>query len=445
MRLMESTCGVLGMATTEGSANVRNVIHAGKNCLLPPKSPFRTMSPPYADYGPNSLIGSKAISKPKLGSAGHQRTSSESFLLEEQPSWLDELLNEPETPVRRGHRRSSSDSFAYLDAANLSNIEYVPVSQRDNKLNPMVQNSLWGNQNFDYYNDLQQGSYFSDLSSGRRSKNIAWEAPISSVNHLSNLPLRDNSILRNARSSAGQREADQVLEKQDHDDSCLHDPRSSAEKKDSSIANSSSSEYDTRRAKQQFAQRSRVRKLQYIAELERNVEGSEVAAELEFLNQQSLILSMENKALKQRLETMAQEQLIKYLITWLMLKWSKRCWRGRPAGYDLYTNCNSSLRNCHRSNLNTRGNPLGTGGQIVEIWIRNLLICLKLKDETVIAEWHMQYAITFLYPLLSPKLRGLETKAQGQKTETKEVDYLMKLGYCRYKSILSNTKDLTSS
>lgn len=41
-------------------------------------------------------------------------------------------------------------------------------------------------------------------------------------------------------------------------------------------------------------------------------EGSEVSAELEFLNQQNLILSMENKALKQRLENLAQEQLIKY-------------------------------------------------------------------------------------------------------------------------------------
>jgi hypothetical protein len=42
------------------------------------------------------------------------------------------------------------------------------------------------------------------------------------------------------------------------------------------------------------------------------VEGSEVSAELEFINQQNLILSMENKALKQRLESLAQEQLIKY-------------------------------------------------------------------------------------------------------------------------------------
>ena len=41
-------------------------------------------------------------------------------------------------------------------------------------------------------------------------------------------------------------------------------------------------------------------------------EGSEVSAELEFLNQQNLILSMENKALKQRLESLAQEKLIKH-------------------------------------------------------------------------------------------------------------------------------------
>ncbi|XLU34996.1 hypothetical protein S245_071062, partial [Arachis hypogaea] len=60
----------------------------------------------------------------------------------------------------------------------------------------------------------------------------------------------------------------------------------------------------------QFAQRSRVCKLQYIAELERNVqglqaEGSEVSAKLEFLNQENLILSMENKSLKQRKKKMA--------------------------------------------------------------------------------------------------------------------------------------------
>jgi len=66
----------------------------------------------------------------------------------------------------------------------------------------------------------------------------------------------------------------------------------------------------------QYAQRSRVRKLQYIAELEGRVqalqsEGVEVSAEMEFLTQQNIMLDLENKALKQRLESLAQEQLIK--------------------------------------------------------------------------------------------------------------------------------------
>ncbi|GMQ01424.1 hypothetical protein CsSME_00048073 [Camellia sinensis var. sinensis] len=49
-----------------------------------------------------------------------------------------------------------------------------------------------------------------------------------------------------------------------------------------------------------------------MCKLYRHAEGSEFSAELEFLNQQNLILTMENKALKQRLESLAQEQLIKY-------------------------------------------------------------------------------------------------------------------------------------
>lgn len=90
-----------------------------------------------------------------------------------------------------------------------------------------------------------------------------------------------------------------------------------------------------------------MRKLQYIAELERKVqtlqvrsikryiiyssktsfflllrfiyikwfilqaEGMEVSAEMEFLSQQNIMLDLENKALKQRLESLNQEQLIK--------------------------------------------------------------------------------------------------------------------------------------
>jgi regulator of replication initiation timing len=78
----------------------------------------------------------------------------------------------------------------------------------------------------------------------------------------------------------------------------------------------SQSEADTKRAKQQYAQRSRVRKLQYIAELEGRVqslqtEGIEASAEMDFLGQQNIILDLENKALKQRLASLSQEHLIK--------------------------------------------------------------------------------------------------------------------------------------
>ncbi|KAL2928489.1 hypothetical protein RDABS01_023243 [Bienertia sinuspersici] len=245
----------------------------GKNSLLPPKSPFPSITPSYTDFVPNSVLGSKPASKCRDGTTYHQRTSSES-LIEEQPSWLDELLNEPETPVRRGHRRSSSDSFAYFDAANMSNIDYMPVSRDESKIRPIVSSPLWGSQNFDHNKEIPQG---------------ASAAPIETVPNPST-----------------------AAEKQDNSESGSHDLKVSAEKRDGSHAKAPS-ENDTKRAKQQFAQRSRVRKLQYIAELERNAEGSEVSAELEFLNQQNLILSMENKSLKQRLESLAQEKLIKYL------------------------------------------------------------------------------------------------------------------------------------
>ncbi|XP_021732005.1 uncharacterized protein At4g06598-like [Chenopodium quinoa] len=312
------------MSNPKGPANFRNLMQNGKNSLLPPKCPFPSITSSYSDYGPNTSLGSKPTSKCRDGNAYHQRTSSES-LLDEQPSWLDDLLNEPETPVRKGHRRSSSDSFAYCDAGSMPSMDYMApmtVSHDENiqsKFRPMVSAPLWGSQNFDHSKETPQGSLYHDLNFYGKRKNKAMEMKLAPANHASGLRLsRDNAVTQSVGGSAAPLEADPVpAEKQDQSDSGSHDLRTSFEKKDGSHAKTPS-ENDTKRAKQQFAQRSRVRKLQYIAELENNVqalqaEGSEVSAELEFLNQQNLILSMENKALKQRLESLAQEKLIKYL------------------------------------------------------------------------------------------------------------------------------------
>ncbi|XP_050159472.1 uncharacterized protein At4g06598-like [Malus sylvestris] len=309
------------MANSKGSSNIRNFMYSGKHPLLPPKSPLPSVPPSYADYVLSPAIGSKTVQKPREGNAHHQRTSSESLLIEEQPSWLDDLLNEPDTPIRRGgHRRSSSDSFAYVDAINASNLDYA--TQDEYKYHNMISALSWGSQDLDPRKDLRHASLYTELNLVKQ-KNKAWESSLNSVNNLNSLPsVRDNIVLQSSGSLSTPQEADGIAstasEKHDHVDSGLHDPKSSSERKDNSNAKPYASETDAKRAKQQFAQRSRVRKLQYIAELERNVQalqakGTEVSAELEFLNQQNMILSMENKALKQRLESIGQEQLIKYL------------------------------------------------------------------------------------------------------------------------------------
>ncbi|KAH7532345.1 hypothetical protein FEM48_Zijuj04G0010100 [Ziziphus jujuba var. spinosa] len=308
------------MANSKGSSNVRNLISSGKHALLPPKSPFPIVSPSYVDYVHNPAIGSKVIQKPKEGNAHHQRTSSESILVEEQPSWLDDLLNEPETPIRRGgHRRSSSDSFAYVDTINISNLDYA--AQDDYKYKNMISGPSWGSQDFDHQRDLRHASVYAEMNLAKQ-KNRTWESSNVAISPSGLSSVKDNIVRQSSGSFCTQLEADGILstaiEKQDVVESGPHDSKTSSEKKECSNPKPSASETDTKRAKQQFAQRSRVRKLQYIAELERNVQalqakGTEVSAELEFLNQQNLILSMENKALKQRLESLAQEHLIKYL------------------------------------------------------------------------------------------------------------------------------------
>ncbi|GMJ03528.1 hypothetical protein like AT1G58110 [Hibiscus trionum] len=295
------------MANSKGSTNIRNLMFAGKHALLPPKSPFPTVSPSFTDYIPNNVIGSEVIQKSREGNTHHQRTSSESHLIEEQPSWLDDLLSEPETPVRRGgHRRSSSDSFAYIDVSNVPNLDYV--AQDDSGYKNMICEPSWTHRDFDYHShkDARLNSFYSDMNL-LKQKNRAWDSSLNAVTHPSGLPsLQGNTFVQGLGSSCSPQEVEVP-------------PSTASKKQDSaeSAAKSSSSDNDAKHAKQQFAQRSRVRKLQYIAELERNVqalqaEGSEVSAELEFLNQQNLILSMENKALKQRLESLAQEKAIKY-------------------------------------------------------------------------------------------------------------------------------------
>lgn len=146
-------------------ANIQNSAWSGKQPFPPPKSPFPSVTPAYTDCGRNVFSGSRSVSNPKDDRHGnHQRTSSESFLIDEHPSWLDELLDEPETPVRKGfHRRSSSDSFTNFDVSNMApNLEN---SVQEIFRNRNVTSSLpWGSRGFDHYQDAWNSSNYAHVN-----------------------------------------------------------------------------------------------------------------------------------------------------------------------------------------------------------------------------------------------------------------------------------------
>ncbi|KAK3139529.1 hypothetical protein QOZ80_5AG0384770 [Eleusine coracana subsp. coracana] len=270
-----------------------------KQALLPPRSPFPAATAPHAELGP--------IARPREAHHrhGHQRTSSESFLVDEQPSWLDDLLDEPETPARAhgrpGHRRSSSDSFTLFDgSASAGMYDNASEGRRGGG-----QVASW----------TGAPEFFPDPSSFGRQQGRPWE-PRQMYRQGAGVPMpgREKNAGRHGPSSSfGDHEHGPVpngVDRKGHADTTLD------QRKEGVNLRHSQSEADTKRAKQQYAQRSRVRKLQYIAELERRVqslqtEGIEVSAEMDFLGQQNIMLDLENKALKQRLESLSQEHLIK--------------------------------------------------------------------------------------------------------------------------------------
>lgn len=102
------------MESLNGSSSLKNFSFSNKQLIMDSTSPF------LQSYEDSNMDGSNLKEKSTEGSSHHHRRNSESFLIEEQPSWLDDLLNEPAettTVVHKGHRRSASDTFAYVGAA----------------------------------------------------------------------------------------------------------------------------------------------------------------------------------------------------------------------------------------------------------------------------------------------------------------------------------------
>ncbi|CAL0310175.1 unnamed protein product [Lupinus luteus] len=204
------------------------------------------------------------------------------------PSWVDEFLDFSSS--RRGaHRRSASDSIAFLETS------------------------------FDRLDEDQLISMFSDDFAA-----VAVPPPQTSSTSNPSSPCSDQNS-NNDEKPMGMaldvvnHEVNPKNETFEEESSCKND--AAAQPPSAATTGCTETVCDPKRVKRilanrQSAQRSRVRKLQYISELERSVtslqtEVSALSPRVAFLDHQRLILNVDNSALKQRIAALAQDKIFK--------------------------------------------------------------------------------------------------------------------------------------
>lgn len=199
--------------------------------------------------------------------------------MEDHPTWLDELLSDPESNSKgglRSLRRSVSDSVTLLDSVADSLSFLGPHSDEGSSV---------GSQTC--------GGFESDSMYGPNSPRLRSSSSFS------------ESAIVSALSECVSQEPGQYVD----GGLCLSGVGSSDGR------NGGEFNAETTAAKRHPGQRSRIRKLQYIAELERTVDvlqtlESDLAVRVASLLQQRVALSMENSKLKQQLAILRKEKLI---------------------------------------------------------------------------------------------------------------------------------------
>ncbi|KAJ6758015.1 BASIC LEUCINE ZIPPER 61-LIKE [Salix koriyanagi] len=273
---------------------------------LPPKIP-NNMTPTWPDFSHRKLpsICIMETSPPHDANAPIPAVtaSTTAAVAPQNPSWVDEFLDFSLT--RRGtHRRSVSDSVAFLEEAPtmLEECRSTGAPGSGSRHNSSC--------DFDRFDDEQFMSMFNDDISNAMAAPNSSSTPSSPSDH--------NSI--NDEKEPTPPEQQQKVRNHEIDEG-----QSLSEWEKPSATNpattSNENKIDPKRVKRilanrQSAQRSRVRKLQYISELERSVtslqaEVSVLSPRVAYLDHQRLLLNVDNSALKQRIAALAQDKLFK--------------------------------------------------------------------------------------------------------------------------------------
>lgn len=242
------------MSTSQGAPHSGGLQSFPGHSLLPWKRLIPTPSTSYADNSYSNFIDSRGYSKAREGLTMHHRAASESFLLEEQPSWLDDLLNEPETAVTRGtHRRSSSDSFAHLETSSFSwNAD--GRAHESNKHCTLTAAPSWGSQKVEYFKDMQRASHHMDGHSFGGTQSIGSQFSNNMIAHLSSSPpsVEDELVLAGSSSTATKKphaSSSTTMESQVRE-GYSQDLIGSCDTREGSQAKRSQSDMETKRAKQ---------------------------------------------------------------------------------------------------------------------------------------------------------------------------------------------------
>ncbi|KAJ8752130.1 hypothetical protein K2173_001805 [Erythroxylum novogranatense] len=257
---------------------------------LPPKIP--NILPTWPEF-------SGILAPPKVTSTTTTRAMVDNMTTTtaaQNPSWVDEFLDFSSS--RRGtHRRSVSDSITFLEAPMLDEChgsDGAPTGTRHSE--------------FDKFDDEQFMSMFAEDVSN------AVGAPCSSN---TSSPSDHNSFYEYKETvpSSDQKQHKIKNETDEVQSQCQSNTQAPASNTNNDRI------VDPKRVKRilanrQSAQRSRVRKLQYISELERSVTSLQaevlvLSPRVAFLDQQRLLLNVDNSALKQRIAALAQDKIFK--------------------------------------------------------------------------------------------------------------------------------------
>ncbi|KAE8680120.1 Basic leucine zipper 61 [Hibiscus syriacus] len=206
-----------------------------------------------------------------------------------QSSWVDEFLNF--SSARRGaHRRFISDSIAFLEQPLVEDCRYS--NNNNNAMMSLDDEQLMSMFSDDVAVTMASVPTVSSSTSDQNSNNDEKPVPSLDLQQPKNEPAEVES-------------------------SCEAEPQAAQPPSNSN----GDTIVDPKRVKRilanrQSAQRSRVRKLQYISELERSVstlqsEVSALSPRVAFLDHQRLILNVDNSALKQRIAALAQDKIFK--------------------------------------------------------------------------------------------------------------------------------------